>query len=156
MKTHLTQSEYQSLPVNEQCNWKPVMQYSFKELELPIWHDCEIDGYDPIVPTGTITQLIYIPINPESVLNAEMGSITKISDINPVHVEAMLRYPVPFTPERISFIKGAEFGHSQGKKDHNKEVIDTVVAEIDALNSEREFMQIKTLTDLLTKLKEIK
>lgn len=73
---HLTQSEYQSLPEQLQCNWKEQWAYRpFGDIEFTLLpsepNDNAKENYD--------VQLIYIPITPnlaETLFNAEMGEVT--------------------------------------------------------------------------------
>lgn len=76
---HLTQSEYQSLPEQEQCNWKEQWQFykPFRHdgINPTGWLPCTDNNPQYAREFGLSTLLIYIPITPnlaETLFNAEM------------------------------------------------------------------------------------
>lgn len=115
MKT-LTPTQYQSLPVNEQSNWKEQWQYLtnvFKNgLRFETGKTEEWLNYDGEEELLNETRLIYIPIT-QTLKEVAYDFCQKYKDIG-------------YAASQTIFIAG----HSQGKKDHNKEVIDIVEAEI--------------------------
>lgn len=217
---HLTPTQYQSLPVNEKCNWKEQYQTrvtsDFTSSGFTEWQNGTKEFALQFIGSHNVFwQLIYIPINPESILNAEMGEQDKIIEhglksggfLFPETINQVEAYEKHFGPgdnqelsddlkdphflnkhisanrtleviaetlypkgdinshflttplrmsERKAFIKGAEFGHCQGKKDRNKEVIDIVEAEIRYWGYQPHLNGKQSLIRVLTELKEIK